>query len=130
MRTDSGVQVALEGTAVTVGRSPDNTIASPDERISRKHARFEPIGGGWVVIDLGSANGTRVDGGRIRPGTPIPVTPGMTIGIGPLELDVVALASAGRNGAAAGTRALGQAERNRISQEVLGLPGTGTPRSR
>ncbi|NLD77774.1 MAG: DUF3662 domain-containing protein [Acidimicrobiales bacterium] len=129
IRTDTGATVPLEATAVTVGRSPDNTIASPDERISRKHARLEPIGGGWVVIDLSSANGTRVDGGRIRSGTPIPVTPGTTIAVGPLELHVVDLNARSGNGAAAsgapasGTRALDRAERNRISQEVLGLPG-------
>lgn len=122
-RADTGARIPLDGVAVTVGRSPDNTITSADERISRAHARLEPIGGGWVVVDLGSANGTRVDGNQIRSGSPIPLSPGMVVGIGPLDLRVLALDDEGRQGPDAGTRALGQADRTRISQEVLGLPG-------
>lgn len=124
-RSDTGERVLLDGTAITVGRSSDNTITTVDERISRSHARFEQIGGGWVVVDLDSANGTRVDASRIRPGSPIPVTAGMVIGIGPLDLSVVSLDvdSDSAGGPEAGTRALAEADRTRISQEVLGLPG-------
>lgn len=125
-RGDTGALIPLDGSAVTVGRSPENTITSTDERISRAHARLEPIGGGWVVVDLGSANGTRVDGSRIRSGSPIPLTPGMVVGIGPLDLRVTTI-DAGIDSADAGTRALGEADRTRISQEVLGLPGDRRP---
>ena len=107
---------------VTIGRSPDNTVSSLDERISRIHARLEPARGGWVIVDSGSANGTWVDGARISPRTPVPVPVGTTIGIGPLQLRVVT------DGAArpSGTRALADADRTRISAEVLGR----TPRNR
>ena len=122
LRADTGERIALRGAVVTIGRSPDNTVSSLDERISRIHARLEPARGGWVIVDSGSANGTWVDGARISPRTPVPVPVGTTIGIGPLQLRVVT------DGAArpSGTRALADADRTRISAEVLGR----TPRNR
>ena len=122
LRADTGERVPLQGASVTIWRSPDNTVSSLDERISRTHARLEPARGGWVIVDSGSANGTWVDGARISPRTPVPVPVGTTIGIGPLQLRVVT------DGAArpSGTRALADADRTRISAEVLGR----TPRNR
>lgn len=122
LRADTGERVVLRGPSVTIGRSPDNTISSLDERISRTHARLEPAGGGWVVVDTGSANGTWVDGTRISPRTPVPVRVGTAIGIGPLQLRVTADGPARPSG----TRALADADRTRISAEVLGR----TPRGR
>lgn len=53
----------LSGAAVRVGRSPDNQICFPDELdLSRQHLVFEPAPGGWQVRDLGSRNGTRLNG--------------------------------------------------------------------
>lgn len=131
-RADNGLLVPLDGAAVTVGRSPDNTITTVDERISRSHARLEQIDGGWAVVDLDSANGTTVDGRRIRAGVPVPLRPGSTVGVGPLDLHVVdrRAIEGGRPDPSrrSGTRALGEAERTRISQEVLGLPGDARPR--
>lgn len=120
VRSDTGERVPLVGTSVTVGRSPENTVTLADDRVSRSHARFEKIGASWVVLDLESANGTRVGGSRIRPGSPIPVAPGTVVGVGPLDLRVVAVDADAPD---PGTRALGEADRTRISQEVLGLPG-------
>jgi hypothetical protein len=120
LRADTGERIALRGAVVTIGRSPDNTVSSLDERISRTHARLEPVGGGWVIVDSGSANGTWVDGARIAPRTPVPVRVGTAIGIGPLQLRVTS------DGATrpAGSRALADADRTRISAEVLGrVPG-------
>jgi transcriptional regulator with GAF, ATPase, and Fis domain len=50
---------------VLVGRSSECQVVVKDERVSRKHAAITPQGGGWTVRDLGSRNGTRVDGQRI-----------------------------------------------------------------
>jgi predicted component of type VI protein secretion system len=48
---------------VTVGRSAENDIAlSRDERVSRLHAVIERFQSTWCVRDLGSSNGTFVDG--------------------------------------------------------------------
>lgn len=51
----------LDG-AVTIGRSIDCELSVHDILLSRKHCRVEPEGDGWVVMDLGSKNGTRVGG--------------------------------------------------------------------
>jgi FHA domain len=46
----------------TLGRSPDNTIYIPDDRMSREHARIDLRQGAFWITDLGSKNGTAVDG--------------------------------------------------------------------
>lgn len=48
-----------------VGRDLDCDIALVSRSVSRRHALVEKTPGGWVVRDLGSANGTCVDGARI-----------------------------------------------------------------
>ena len=55
------------GTApITIGRSEENTIALPaDEFASARHARIEPLRDGVWIVDLGSTNGTSVNGRRI-----------------------------------------------------------------
>lgn len=124
VRADTGERIVLDGAAVTVGRATDNTITSLDERISRAHARFERAGSStWVVVDLGSANGTRVDGVRATPNRPLPLRAGSVVGVGPLELRVEAHppTPADRE-RLVGTRALDDADRTRISGEVLGFP--------
>ena len=50
----------------TVGRAADNAIALEDKRVSRQHARFFLDQGHWWVEDLGSSNGTFVDGERVQ----------------------------------------------------------------
>jgi Nif-specific regulatory protein len=54
---------ALEpGQKLTLGRSPDNRIVLRDDLASRNHAEVFPQADGWSVRDLGSRNGTRVNG--------------------------------------------------------------------
>ena len=47
---------------ITLGRTPDNLVQVNEEAVSRTHCRIEPSGAGPVVIDLGSSNGTHVNG--------------------------------------------------------------------
>ncbi|HEU4494863.1 MAG TPA: DUF3662 and FHA domain-containing protein [Rubrobacteraceae bacterium] len=49
----------------TVGRSQENDIVIPDPNVSRKHARLSRADNGYVVEDLGSTNGTLLDGAPI-----------------------------------------------------------------
>ncbi len=49
-----------------LGRQPDCAIALSDGRVSHRHARVESIGGLWFVSDLGSRNGTLVNGGPVQ----------------------------------------------------------------
>ena len=58
--------VTLEGNRVTVGKASENTIAlEGDPTLSRLHAVLERFDAGWCVSDLGSSNGTFVNGERI-----------------------------------------------------------------
>jgi pSer/pThr/pTyr-binding forkhead associated (FHA) protein len=58
------VPLAPEGT--TIGRSRDSNILLADDRVSRRHARIDLRQGVFVISDLGSANGTLVNGQRIQ----------------------------------------------------------------
>ena len=62
---DTGAKFALETSPLYVGRAPDNGIVVNDPATSRRHARFELRGQDFLIVDLGSANGTLVDGVRV-----------------------------------------------------------------
>jgi len=62
----AGTVYPLEGTTVTLGRAPDNQIVLQDSTVSRHHARLSAQGGGYMLEDLGSANGTYVNNRRLR----------------------------------------------------------------
>lgn len=54
---------ALEdGRVYVAGRAADCELRADDERVSRRHVRFERRGGRWRATDLGSKNGLRIDG--------------------------------------------------------------------
>jgi hypothetical protein len=60
-----GASHALDSAAVTVGRGPGNDIALDDEYASTQHARLEPRADGVWIEDIGSTNGTAVNGVRL-----------------------------------------------------------------
>jgi hypothetical protein len=62
---DTGARFELETSPLYVGRAPDNGIVVNDPATSRRHARFELRAQDFLVVDLGSANGTLVDGVRV-----------------------------------------------------------------
>jgi len=78
--------VPFAGADLTVGRAPDSGLLLPDRDVSRRHARLQRTNGAVWVEDLGSANGTRVNGqpiaGRRRIG------PGDLVQIGSFDLAV------------------------------------------
>ena len=75
--------VDLAEDAVTLGRTPDNTIPLPVEGVSRKHAQILFIGKGWEVVDLGSRNGTKVNGEKVKRAV---LKPGDVVDIGGIEI--------------------------------------------
>lgn len=58
--------VPLEHDRTTIGRGDENTVVLPDLTVSQLHAVLERYGPGWCVHDVGSTNGTFVNGERIR----------------------------------------------------------------
>jgi pSer/pThr/pTyr-binding forkhead associated (FHA) protein len=59
-------RVALEADRATIGKAPENDVAvSDDATASHLHAVLERFSAGWCVTDLGSSNGTWVNGERI-----------------------------------------------------------------
>jgi len=117
-RSDTGERVVLTGEKLTIGRSKDNAIVIDDNRVSRAHAALAPGRGGWTITDLGSSNGTSLNGRLLSPKVSQPIAPGDAIAIGPIELEVQAAPPR----PVPGTRALDDRERTRISGEVLPPP--------
>ncbi len=64
----SGQRVELGELVTTIGRLPSCTITVEDTNVSREHAKVEPGTNAYYVSDLGSTNGTLVNGVRIGSG--------------------------------------------------------------
>lgn len=100
----SGTRLALAGRTL-IGRSARCDLHIPDGTVSGEHATLHWRGEAWSIRDLGSRNGTFVDGSRLAPGTAQPLRAGARLGFGTVEgwclVDdsppgVVALAADGR----------------------------------
>jgi len=61
---NQGARFLLDRDVVTVGRHPDSDIFLDDITVSRRHAEFRRDAGRFWVHDVGSLNGTYVDGQR------------------------------------------------------------------
>ena len=61
----TGDRVPLGEYVVSVGRASVCTIVLADPNVSRRHAEIRPSGDGFVVVDLGSTNGTKVNDARV-----------------------------------------------------------------
>lgn len=75
-----GVTFPLDGDQLTIGRDSTNGVAINDAEISRKHARLMFQGGKYVLEDLGSTNGTFVNGQRLA--GPVVLKPGDVVSLG------------------------------------------------
>jgi len=63
---DDGRRVEIGEQALSIGRMPECDIALSDPNVSRKHAEVRRQGTGFVVVDLGSTNGTKVNGAGVK----------------------------------------------------------------
>jgi len=61
-----GRRIPLADETVTIGRVPDSTIPIEDARVSRHHAEVKPATEGFVLRDVGSMNGTLVNGVSVK----------------------------------------------------------------
>ena len=60
-----GQRIGLTERVLTIGRLPESNITLQDSNASRHHAEIRPAGDGYLVADLGSTNGTQVNGVRV-----------------------------------------------------------------
>ncbi len=85
--SDGSDRVELGDEVVTMGRGTDQRLRIPDSRASRAHAVVRPRRkGGWEVKDVGSSNGTLLNGHTIPEGRVAPLQDGDRIGIGPVTI--------------------------------------------
>ena len=75
-----GMVFPLEGDQLLIGRDAANSIAINDAEISRKHSRLTFQGGKYVIEDLGSPNGTFINGQRLA--GPAVLKPGDVVSLG------------------------------------------------
>jgi hypothetical protein len=61
-----GTRVVLGGEPVTIGRQAECDIVLDDTNVSRRHAEVRRQGEDYVLIDLGSTNGSKVNGARVK----------------------------------------------------------------
>lgn len=77
-----GTAHELAEAVISVGRSPSNAICVNDPSVSGQHAQLQLVGDSYHVKDLGSTNGTRVNGAVI---TTVPLRPGDRVRFGGVE---------------------------------------------
>ncbi len=76
---------------VTLGRAERAEMVLADSTVSAEHARISRIGRDWVVRDLGSTNGTLVNGSRVNGQSKL--THGDVLALGGVQFEVVLRAS-------------------------------------
>lgn len=81
-----GKRHAIPATGAVVGRSRDCDVVLQDSNVSRRHAELRPgPQGKWLVADLGSTNGVRVNGADVPAGPGHPLASGDLIGFGTVD---------------------------------------------
>jgi serine/threonine-protein kinase len=85
----TGTEILVGRRSVSRGIHPDIDVTTQpggpptDTGVSREHAKLIPTpSGGWSIIDLGTENGTLVNGADIAPGRPVPLHDGDRINLG------------------------------------------------
>jgi pSer/pThr/pTyr-binding forkhead associated (FHA) protein len=112
-----------EGTdEVRIGRRADVELPLPFPALSGLHARLTRSSDGWRIEDLGSTNGTRVDGERLAPGNPRPIAPGAQVVLGE-----VTLIFDGEVSPVLGAEGTATIARRLVSDLFAAAPGTATP---
>ena len=94
--TADGRRFPVHRGGATIGRDAANGIVLPYRQISRRHAQIECSRAGCTVADMGSTNGTFVNGTRLSARRRYPLRPGDQLRIGPIVLETTRPASPGQ----------------------------------
>ena len=79
-----GERLTVRVPVVNIGRADYNDLVLPEESVSGTHAKLTRREGVWVLSDLGSTNGTFIDGERLTGDAPL--TPGNVVRFGDVSL--------------------------------------------
>jgi pSer/pThr/pTyr-binding forkhead associated (FHA) protein len=79
-----GNRLQVRVPVVNIGRGDYNDLVIPDESVSTQHAKLQRREEVWILTDLGSTNGTFVDGERINPEAPL--SPGTVVRFGEVSV--------------------------------------------
>jgi DNA-binding response OmpR family regulator len=76
-------KIPLDGDVLLLGRADDCDLVVADQQVSRHHAQLRRLGDGFLLVDLNSTNGTRLNGERVRPlAEPFPLRSGDVVELG------------------------------------------------
>ena len=78
--TPDGNRVEIAHEPITIGRHPDCDVVLNDQEVSRQHAEVRREDADFLIVDLGSLNGTKVNGAGVK--APRQLHDGDTITIG------------------------------------------------
>lgn len=82
----AGTSLPLTPAGILIGRNPECALVLDDDFASGRHARLIQRNGAWQVEDLGSTNGTQLDGHRLTGAQPVAVGSTLRIGRTTIEL--------------------------------------------
>lgn len=78
-----GSQHHIRGEVSTIGRSSESDIVINDQNVSRRHAELHAVGDNYELVDLGSTNGSKVNGQRVGR---LPLSDGDQVAFGAITL--------------------------------------------
>jgi predicted component of type VI protein secretion system len=84
----ANVKEIVLGRETLIGRGSECNLKIASSQVSRRHCRIVVTDDRVLMTDLGSANGTLVEGQPLTPNTPTPVGPNVEVEIGPLKFAV------------------------------------------
>lgn len=114
-----GDEIAVPKPVVTLGRGTGCDVVIDDDSVSAQHARLEFDLGAWRITDLGSTNGTAVEGVKLAPEVPTPLPYGASVRLGGVRLQFRAVEEA--DPAAAREAYVPPAERRTLKEERTGF---------
>ncbi len=85
----ASTEIRLPAGEFGFGREPGNELQIPDPRVSRRHGKFITSAEECQLVDLGSANGTFVNGEQIQPNVPVSLPDRAEIKVGDAVLVLV-----------------------------------------
>jgi hypothetical protein len=83
-----GKRIIVPPSGATIGRSRDCDVVLADSNVSRRHAEIAPSGQSWLIRDLGSTNGLRVNGRAVDGVHPLESGDQVVVGTVPIGFEV------------------------------------------